>query len=440
MNSSENMHIPTRGNLVVKVFGVGGAGGNAVSHLSTVGLDGVQCVAVNTDAQALAAVQGADVVHLGTRLMRGLGAGGDPTLGNAAAESDSERLKALCAGADIVFIIAGLGGGTGTGASPVLARVARETGALVLAVVTLPFDCEGTRRRRQAQLGLEQLKVAADAVICLSNQKVFGLINENTSLVESFKLTNDLLAQGVRGIWRLVTRTGLINLDFADLCSVLRGRHAEGFCASSEATGPNRSREVVEKVLSHPLLDGGKALASADAVLVSIVGGHDLTLTEVNRIMEQINRHCDAAHVTLGAAIEPEFNDRLAITVVASQPALRAPAQDETEEPLLSAVELPTPSETSIDTQFLHRTESDRPASRFVAPAPNVSQERAEELLAGQKTGSGTRKPRKGPRLKQTQLPLEIVSKGRFEKSEPTIHKGEDLDVPTYIRRGVALN
>src|SRR2546427_482473 len=187
----------------------------------------------------------------------------------------------------------------GTGASPVLARVARETGALVLAMATLPFECEGARRQRQAQEGLEQLKEAADAVLCLPNQRVLKLIDDNTSLIETFKITNDLLAQGLRGIWRLLTRMGIINVDFADLCAVVRGQHAESAFACAEGRGEHRAREVVEKLLASPLLESGVVLNEAESVLVSIVAGSDLTMSEVNCVMSQINRACENAHIIM---------------------------------------------------------------------------------------------------------------------------------------------
>ena len=413
--------------LNIKVFGVGGAGGNAVSHMAQAGFDGVTFIALNTDARALDNVQAGHKLPLGARFTRGLGTGGDPERGQAAAEEDLGQIKELCAGADMVFIAAGLGGGTGTGASPVLARVAKEAGALVLAFVTLPFECEGARRQRQAQQGLELLKAAADGVICLPNQKVFKLIDENTSLLETFKITNDLLAQGVRGIWRLLTRTGHINIDFADLCAVVRGRHAESSFATAEAMGDNRARDVVEKLFASPLLDGGQMLNEADTVLVSLLGGPNLTMAEINRVMEQINRQCENAHVILGAAIEEAYADRLSVTLVASRRNRPVP------------LPLPAAAEVDDETQFLSPSRMTRPASRFVPLPPPLTQEQTGQLLS-QQAGTSQRQRRRASKMRQAQLPLEIISKGRFEKSEPTIHKGEDLDVPTYIRRGVALN
>jgi cell division protein FtsZ len=414
----------------IRVLGVGGAGCNAVSHLACELLPGVEFALLSTDRGALHQPGAARRLSLGTKSSRGLGTGGDPERGRAAAEEDAGVIREFCAGADIVFVVAGLGGGTGTGAAPVVARLAKETGALVFGIVMLPFDCEGTRRSRQAQVGMHALKGVADGVICLPNQKVFKLVDENTSLLEAFHITNELVAQGVRGIWRLLFRPGLIRVDFSDLCSVAQGRHAESCLATAQAQGEGRAREAAEKLLAHPLIDEGALLSDADAVLVSIAGGRSLTLGEVNWIMERIRRQCEHAQLTLGAAIDEELGDRIVVTLVASR---RAKAQPERGHEIGGSLE----TTGRLAEQPLDSSTPSRSASRFVPPPPVLSPERTEELFTQQNSG----RPRKsGSRLKQAQLPLEIISKGRFEKSEPTIHHGQDLDVPTYLRRGVALN
>ena len=236
-----------------------------------------QFIAVNTAAAALAASSATVKINLENKLLRGLGTGGDPERGQALAEEHFSTLKSACEGAKVVFILAGLGGGAGSGIAPVLAKAAREAGALVLAFVTLPFDCEGNRREAQAQAALAQLKSAADGVICLPSQKIFKLIDENTSLVETFKFSGGFLLEGVRGVWQLLTRPGLIQVHFADLRQLLHERHAENAFAFVEASGPGRAREAVEKIISHPLLDEGRVLAESDAVLVSLIAGKDLT-------------------------------------------------------------------------------------------------------------------------------------------------------------------
>lgn len=438
---------PVKKQLTIKVFGVGGCGGNVVSQIHGAGFAGVQMIVLNTDSQALAQCPLPYKFNLGLKLNGGLGAGGDPERGRAAAEEDEARLRELCTGVDMVFICAGLGGGTGTGAGPVLARVAKECGALALAFVTLPFDCEGPKRMRQARQGLEEFKAAADGVICLPNQKVFKLIDENTSVIETFSTTNELLAQGVRGIWQLVTRPGFINLDFADLCAVVRDRHSESSFASAEATGPHRAKEVVEKLLANPLLDGGAALGEADALLVSLMGGPDLTMAEVNRVMEQINRHTDNAHLIMGAAIEEALGDRMTVTLVASRP--RSHAADMPKDVAPATPEPASAPRTGSDFDLLGAAIATKPVTRTAIAEPEAEVERVAVSAADTMTDVALPAPvattrswrsRKKAKAVHPELQLETVTKGPFEHSEPTLRNGVDLDVPTFVRRGMPMN
>jgi len=425
--SSTPATLSERKTVAIKVIGVGGAGLAVLARLIRSGLAGGGFAAVNTDAASLAASEAPEKLQLETRLLRGLGSGGDPDRGRTLAEENFPRLKSLCEGMDVIFIIAGLGGGAGTGISPVLARAAKETGALVIGFVMTPFDCEGPRRQRLALQGLTEFKAAADGLICLPNQKVFKLIDENTTALETFKITNEYLADGVRSFWRLLTCTGLIDIHLDDLCELLRDRHAESAFAVAEAVGPTRSREVAEKLLAHPMLDGGAMLAEADALMINILGGPDLTMAEVNRVMEQMNRHCEHAQVVMGAAIDEAFRDRLAVTVIATHKNL---------EPVAAPGSPRAGHEAPA--QFVRQTIGARPAPGFGPPPPATSGSPATRSLAPETAASHQR--RKPARLLQTQLPLESASKGRFDKSEPNIHEGEDLDLPTYVRRGVALN
>lgn len=434
---------PAQAATALKVIGVGGAGLQALGPMRCAGLDGVGFAAVHTDASRLAASGLAQTVVLGDEALRGLGTSGDPEVARRLAESSSEALREVCSGADLIVIVAGLGGGTGSGVAPVLARLARESGALVLGMVALPFDLEGNRRQWQAQAALRQLKLAADAVICLPNQRTAALVDEKTTLVETFDIANNLLTQGLRGLWRLMTRPGLLKVDFGDLCRVVRGRHAESCFATAEAMGENRARELVERLRSSPLLEQGRVLAEADAVLVSIVGGPDLTLKEVSLVMDQLRRLAERAELIAGASVDPEFKDRLGVTVVAAkrgQPETAPEQEPEAElaEPEPPAPEFPvSPGARSLRPQDTPVTE--RTGSRYVPPPPEITPEQAERLLSRQGKGHERRRRKQnGPR--QEMLPLEVVSKGRFAKSEPTLHRGEDLDTPTYIRRGMALN
>ncbi|MGD1087740.1 MAG: cell division protein FtsZ [Verrucomicrobiota bacterium] len=408
----------------IKIFGVGGAGVSLLEALNGEDFAGASFVAINTDASSLSSSSATVKIHLETKLLRGLGTGGDPERGRAIAEEQFSTLKTACEGADVIFILAGLGGGAGSGISPVLARVAKETGTLVLAFVTLPFLCEGNRRQQQAGQSLDQLKSIVDGVICLPSQKTFKMIDENTSVLDTFRITGGLLVEGVRGVWQLLTRTGLIQIHFDDLCGLVRDRHFESSFASIEAVGVGRSREVVEKLLAHPLLDEGRVLAESDAVLVSLMGGKDLTMAEVNRVMEQINRQCEHAQIIMGAAIDATLKNRLCVTVIAAKRNSPAP------------VEMPNAATSGdLAEQPVSRGAVARTATRC-ASSSSLTLEQREQFF----TKNGGRARKMNPKMRQAQLPLAIISKGRFDKSEPTIHKGEDLDIPTYIRRGVALN
>ncbi len=414
----------------VKIFGVGTAGMNILEQIARAGLPGAVLAAINTDAKSLATSSATEKISLEGKPSRTGGPGGDSKRSRALAEERLPELKQFCEGVDVVFIVTGLGGGAGTGISPVLAQAARECGALVIAFVALPFDCEGNQRLRQARLGLEQLKGVADGVICLPNQKIFKVKDENTSVVDAFRALNELLTEGVSGVWRLMAHKGLLEIHFADLCALLRDRHGESSFATAEAAGTTRSREVIDKLFAHPMLDGGKTLADSDAVLVSLTGGSDLTMAEVQRVMEHINGKCEHAQVCMGAVIDESFRDRLAITLIVVRRGESTLNKDS------SAEQQQTTSRTDdLSSQLLKQEDTVRPQSRFVPPAPALPPEKVEQLVAKQ-----TRSRKNSVKMRQGQLPLEIVSKGRFDKSEPTIYKGEDLDVPTYIRRGVSLN
>jgi cell division protein FtsZ len=408
----------------IRVFGVGGAGIKIIEHLLAAGMPDRAFIALDSDPRSLPASSAADKLSL--------------TLPRVAADTDTIAdsshgfvpppvLKAALTGADLIFIVAGLGGSTGTTLSPMLARAAKEAGALTLGFVTMPFDFEGTRKKQVARDGLEELLAAADGVVCLPSQKLSKLIDGSTSFMEAFKLSNALLADAIRGIWRLRTHQGPVELHFDQLCELLRDQHTQSAFAVAEAQGPNRSAEVLEKLLAHPMLEGGQILAEAESVLVSLLGGPDLTLADVNRVMEELSSKCDGAQVSMGAAVDDSFHGHLAVTLIAArQPEVPAtvPWQRGSAEPL--------------NHQLLGQSEP-KPESRFVPPPPALPPERMAQMFNRQ-PGTGGRGRKSGPKLRQTQLPLEIISKGRFDKSEPTIHRGEDLDVPTYIRRGVSLN
>jgi len=400
--------VPAKSGPLVRMFGVGNAGIAMLDTLATPEFAGAEFVAVNTDAASLAASSAPARIQLENRLLRGLGSGGDPERCQMLAEEHFSTLKSACEGADVVFILAGLGGGSGSGIAPVLARAAREAGALVLAFVTLPFGYEGSRRATQAAQALEALKGAADGVIALPGTKTERLINESTCLIDMLRVTGGFLIEGVRGVWQLVTRPGLIQVHFADLCALLRDRHAENAFAFVEASGAGRSREVIEKLLAHPLLDEGRALAEAEVLLVSLTAGRDLTMAEVNRVMEQIRRHAGPAQTIMGAAVDAALKDKLCVTVIAAK----------------------------HGSQPSHQV-AVRPDHRSVSAPGGVVE--AKVVVSVPRPAPAKRQPGNN-KLVQSQLPLTVYTKGRFDKSEPTLYHGENLDEPTYLRRGVSMN
>lgn len=422
----------------LRAFGVGNAGVSLLEHLARNGVGPQACVAINSDASSLAVSSAAEKVCLETRLFRGLGTGGDPERGRAAAEEQMPHLKALCAGARTVLIVAGLGGGAGTGISPVLAAAAKQSGALVLAFMVLPFECEGTLRAELAQDGLERLRVAADLVICFPNQKALTLIGETTSLKDTFKTSDQLLGNCLRFTCRALAGESVMGLPFSDLCLLLRQRSADCAMAVAEATGPNRAAEVVEALLAHPVLAGSEGLQENHAVGICVLGGQTLTIVEVDRIMEQVHHQCQGTPVMMGALVSAGLTDKLLVALMAARPGATgiATPSDEDENKAGAGHDA---AAAGMGLHLLDRTSTARPHSRFVPPPPALSPEKMQQLRARHAAGGG-RSRNAPPRLRQSQLPLEIVSKGRFDKSQPTIHKGEDLDVPTYIRRGVALN
>ena len=301
---------------VIKVVGIGGGGVNAVNRMIEVGLKGVEFIAVNTDAQALL-MSDADVkLDIGRELTRGLGAGANPEVGKKAAEDHSDEIEEVLKGADMVFVTAGEGGGTGTGGAPVVARIARSLGALTIGVVTRPFGFEGRRRQSQAESGIENLRAEVDTLIVIPNDRLLSLSDRNISVIDAFRQADHVLLQGVSGITDLITTPGLINLDFADVRSVMHGA-GTALMGIGSARGEDRAVEAAEKAISSPLLEAG--IDGAHGVLLSVSGGSDLGLFEIN---EAARRVSDAAHpdanIIFGAVIDDTLGDEVRVTVIAA--------------------------------------------------------------------------------------------------------------------------
>ncbi len=301
---------------VIRVVGVGGAGCNAVNRMIEAGLRGVEFVAVNTDRQALEESDADVRIPVGMELTRGLGTGGDPGLGEQAARESEEHVRRALRGSDLVFIAAGEGGGTGTGAAPVVAKVARELGALTVAVVTRPFAFEGSRRTRSAEEGLEQLQQAADTVIVIPNDRLMAVLERGTSMVEAFKVADDLLRQGVQGICDMITLPGLINLDFADVRTIIRGA-GSALLGIGYAGGGNRATEAAMAAIASPLLE--TPIDGAKGILLGVTGGPDLSLVEVSEAARVVADAADPdANIIFGATIDPDLQGQVWVTVVAA--------------------------------------------------------------------------------------------------------------------------
>jgi len=301
----------------IKVIGIGGGGGNAVNTMIGARLTGVDFMVANTDAQSLEASQAPVRVQLGGLVTKGLGAGANPEIGRRAALEDQEQIREYLEGSDMIFITAGMGGGTGTGGAPVVARIAREVGALTVGVVTKPFIFEGKKRQRQAELGIEELKQSVDTLIVIPNQRLLSIAAKTTTMIEAFHKADDVLLQAVRGISDLIITPGLINLDFADVRTVM-AEMGLALMGAASASGENRAIEAAQKAISSPLLED-ISIQGARGVLINITGGPDLCLHEVNEAASMIQEEAhDDANIIFGAVIDESMADEIRITVIAT--------------------------------------------------------------------------------------------------------------------------
>jgi cell division protein FtsZ len=301
---------------VIRVVGVGGAGLNALDRMIDAGISQVDFIAVNTDIQQLQMSDAPTKIHIGRDLTAGLGSGADPDIGRRAAEEASDQIKHALRGADMVFVTAGEGGGTGSGAAPIVARIARELGALAVGIVTMPFRFEGTQRRSTADTGVEELRAACDTTIVIPNERLLEVLDRSTSMMDAFKIADDVLRQGVQGICDLITMPGLINLDFADVRTIMQDA-GSALMGIGFATGENRAREAAERALRSPLID--TELVGARGILLSIAGGEDLSLFEVNEAAEVVRQGAtDDTNIIFGATIDERLHGQCWVTVVAT--------------------------------------------------------------------------------------------------------------------------
>ncbi len=390
-----------RGSMLL--VGVGGAGCHALGRLRERWSEAPSCLAVHTDAQVLGACGIDEQLPLGGQAVRGLSTGGDPEAGGRAAEASAEALRERIAGHDLAVVLAGLGGGTGGGAGPVVAAAARDAGALTLAFCTMPFFFEGPQRRLRAEAALERIREAADAVMVLPNQRILEWIDDRAGPEHAFRLADDIVGSSLRAVWRLLAHTGLINLDFADLRRLVERSGGTLCMATAEAEGASREKDVVDRLAASPLLDHGNVIARADGLLVGLVGGPDMTLFELEHTMARVTALARPdIDLHLGMAVDPEYAGRLALTLVATE-----------------ARGAGTPARGTASAE---------------GPVPAAAQEEAP-------VAPPARPPRRrAGRPVQADLPFERAGKGRFKDVEPTIHGGQDLDVPTFLRRGLRLS
>jgi len=317
---------------VIKVVGVGGGGNNAVNHMLNANIEGVDFICANTDAQALKSSPAKTVLQLGANITKGLGAGANPEIGRTAAAEDKDRILEALDGSDMVFITAGMGGGTGTGAAPIVAQVAKELGILTVAVVTKPFPFEGNKRMQVAERGIAELGQQVDSLITIPNEKLLQVLGKGTTLLEAFKSANDVLFNAVQGIAELITRPGLINVDFADVRTVM-SEMGVAMMGSGRATGENRAREAAEQAIHSPLLEDIN-LSGAKGILVNITAGLDMSIGEFDEVGNTVKEFaCEDATVVVGTVIDPEMQEDLRVTVVATGlgellPMRQAPAEE----------------------------------------------------------------------------------------------------------------
>ncbi len=435
----------------IKILGLGGAGSNALDRILLDGLDTAELIALNTDAQALTSSVASTKVQLGRNTTRGLGAGGDPEVGYAAAEEGAEEIKSALEGAQMVFLIAGLGGGTGSGSAPLIASYARAQNTMVVAFVTMPFSFEGKRRRAQAEEALDSLQQYADVVVCFENDKLGDVVSPRAGIQEAFTAADQTISQSVRAISMLVQRPGLVRIGFDELQTALRRQNPRCLFGYGEAEGDNRAHAALERALKSPLMDRGRMLDDADNVLVNVIGGPNMTLNEVQILMDELNRHIgDDTRILFGTAVDPRMGNRMAVMLLsalsgdaprhaaaappAAQPEPAAAAPDRTPQPAIAFVAQDPPHEIPAPLPELTPVPIE-PLRAVAKRAPAKVSIHANGDSAAEAAAAKARERE----IKQEQLSFEPVTRGRFEKSEPTIVNGQDLDVPAFMRRNVRV-
>jgi cell division protein FtsZ len=463
---SRNYSLPEKkeDDLAIKIIGVGGAGANALDRIVLDGMENAEMIAVNTDVQSLASSVATQKVQIGRAVTRGLGAGGDPELGYHAAKESADELREAMQGARMVFVCTGLGGGTGSGAAPFVAEVANESGALVVAFATLPFAFEGKRRTAQAMEALQALQRVADAVVCFENDRLGDIVLPKAGIHQAFAVADTTISQSVRAIINVVRRPGLIQIGFDELLAALRSQNSRCLFGFGESDSDNRAHEALALALKNPLMNRGKMLSDAQAVLVQISGGPGMTLTEVEIVMQELNRHVeDHTQILFGTSVDGKMGNRMSVTLISSlaaggpttsAPPMRtaaqrkqaAPAPLPMMEPVTQIATVPPEPELPQETMPNESEEAIEPAAE-IAPAPppgRKKKDRAPACASEILPEAAPVKPVPAKKenyvaARQEVMQFEPVTRGRFEKSEPTIVEGQDLDVPTFLRKNVRV-
>lgn len=477
---SRNYSLPEKAEeeVSIKVVGVGDAGSNVLDRIVLDGLNKADLIAINTDVQSLASSVAAHKVQLGRTVTRGLGAGGDPEVGYNAAYESADEIRRALTDARMIFVCTGLGGGTGSGAAPAVAQVARESGSLVVVFATLPFAFEGKRRLAQAREALVKLREHADAVICFENDRMGDMVAPKAGIHQAFAVADITISQSVRSIVSVIQRPGLIRIGFDDLLSALRSPSGRCLFGFGESDSDNRAHDALTQALKNPLMDRGRMLADASHVLVQVAGGPAMTLSEVEILMQELGRHInDHTQILFGTSVDGRMGNRLSVTLISSlaaedevAPAPAKPASviepepepapvqeyepaappappiwEQREEPPAAAAEPPAFEEELIQAEEpAVEIEADPAPPSYVQEEPVI-----EETLPQPRVILPKKKPApfKEPKLaeekklhaKQEVLQFEPVTRGRFEKSEPTIVEGQDLDIPTFLRKNVRV-
>lgn len=418
--------------IAIKVIGLGGAGANAVDRLKMEDLDRLQMAIINTDAQALAASPVQEKILIGAAITRGLGAGADPDLGRQAAEADREKIVEAVKDCHLVFLVAGMGGGTGSGAAPTVAEIAAEQGALVIAFVTLPFSFEGGRRSKQADEGLLALRKHCDAVIPLPNDLLLQDAGEGEGVLDSFARADEWIGRGVKSIWSMMFRTGLINLDFATLRQAFHTRGGKTLFGLAEGAGEDPVAEALEALKQCPLLATPEFARKADRLLVNIVGGTDLTLPKVNEIMSAITEQFGKeAHVIMGAVIDETCQGRVSLMVLGTSDHASRAFTPRRPTALRSRVGF-APATGGAERSVL-------PVAVSAAAEPVLAFNDGTSFAASK--GISPARLRSASYADQVELTFgEHETRGTFEKSDKNLFEGQDLDVPTYLRQGLKLH